>query len=768
LANAGGSGQTSIATHPTDANVVYLASANGGLFKTENAGDEWFSASSNLGAYRLGTVVLDPLDPEVVYVTASTAYGFATAGGTRGEIHRSMDGGGSWTLLTDRMGFQNTHQTSLLIPYDPSQPNRFDQPGRFDRDGDALSDTILVGAWAGRSDPPTGGVWWSQDEGQTFAPLGLQESNVSAIRAYPGDTELLVVTTYEGRIYRSPDLGQTWTDITSNLDVAHLADVAIHPTDPNTLYVACLSCQESQPPVWKTDTGGASWQPASQGLPRRQRTDGEAGITRILIDRLDPKKLYLTAMGYPDSIYLSTNDGQRWRPMPSTLILPDGRPFYWYRIPNSLTIEQAVDGRLYADGGGAWRYPDARYLEQASLLEQPKWEPATIGVGNVSVDALAIDPTDPDILYQGIADFGPYKSTDRGASFHRILGTGWPVTVRNYEWNGPYYHNYQYCQLDCSPDCHRSGAIATGGTTSFAISRQNPELVYSAFGSGDTKSRHGGINRSLDGGATWQAVGLQLEDGFALNPETCVPYGFRHLAIDPTDDQVLFAVMELPDPTGAAQSAIVYRTTDGGETWATVYAVDGRVTGITISPVDPQIVVLTTWAEVLRSETGGQLDSWQAIGPDGAQGISTVALSPHRAGVYVIGTSNQGIYYSDDAGTTWANNRLNGFFEQHISPTQRERLDPKIATVHAADANLRRDISAITFAPLSEDTFYVAGTQRPRAGLGVARITQAGTYWERLPLDGLSHRNVHVLAIDAQERYLYAGTHDGSFGLALK
>jgi hypothetical protein len=263
-------------------------------------------------------------------------------------------------------------------------------------------------------------------------------------------------------------------------------------------------------------------------------------------------------------------------------------------------------------------------------------------------------------------------------------------------------------------------------------------------------------------------VGLQLEDGFALNPETCVPYGFRHLAIDPTNDQVLFAVMEFPGPTGAAQSSIVYRTQDGGATWATVYSFEGRITGLAVSAPNPQIVVLTTWADVLRSEDGGEPDSWQAITPAGAQGTSTVALSPHNAEVYVIGTNNQGIYYSADAGATWANNRLDGFFEQQLSPTQPEPLDPKLATAHAPGLKLRRDISAVAFAPLSEDTFYIAGTQRPRAGIGVARITQAGTHWERLPLQGLTHRNVHALTIDARERYLYAGTHDGSFGLALQ
>jgi hypothetical protein len=84
-------------------------------------------------------------------------------------------------------------------------------------------------------------------------------------------------------------------------------------------------------------------------------------------------------------------------------------------------------------------------------------------------------------------------------------------------------------------------------------------VVYSVFGSGSGNSRQGGVNKSTDGGATWRPVGFQLEGGFELNPETCLPYGFRHLALDPTDDDVVFAAQEIP----TAGAGKLYRTTNG-------------------------------------------------------------------------------------------------------------------------------------------------------------------------------------------------------------
>jgi photosystem II stability/assembly factor-like uncharacterized protein len=499
-----------------------------------------------------------------------------------------------------------------------------------------------------------------------------------------------------------------------------------------------------------------------------------------LIDRFDPETLYVSTFQTGQGVYASTNGGKRWRLMRARMVLPDGRPFHLQRFPGGLTLGQAIDGRLYAGGGGGWRYPAGPRPDQGRPSHRKEWEPATIGVGNIHVNTIEVDPLNPAILYQGISDRGPYKSVDQGASFHRIVGTGWPVTVDNFIWNGPYYSNYQKCRLDCSqpsePTCEAKTKIASGGTTDFAISKQNAGIVYSSFGSGSNKSLQGGVNKSTDGGATWQPVGFQLERGFELNPETCVPYGFRRLALDPTNDSIVFAAMEIPDSHADEQQLTgkLYRTTDGGATWSEVFATTGYVTGIEVSPLDPSLVVVTTWTQVLRSERGGEQGSWQDITPSqfagSAQGtgIQTIALSPHHAQVYVIGTRNQGIYYTADGGANWTNNRLQGFFEQKVAQDSDRYLDQTIATAYNPTARIRRDIRAIAFDPTSKDRLYVGGSQRPRASFGVAAVTHAGQNWERLSLAGLTHRNVYDLAIDARGEFLYAGTNDGTYRFKLR
>jgi photosystem II stability/assembly factor-like uncharacterized protein len=754
LDTTGGGGQTSIATHPIDPTVVYMASDNGGLFKTENGGDSWFSVSSNLGAYRLGFVVLDPLDPDVIYVTASTDYGPVLEGGATGEIYRSLNGGLSWEFVSDAMGFQSSFpsQTSIVIPYDAADP------GRFDRDGDDLSDVIVVGAWTGPADPPVGGVWRSHDEGKTFAHLALEDKNLTALRAFTGDADVLFASTYQGQVYRSEDLGTTWEDITSNMPLSHPSDLAVHPINGDILYVTCRWCQAGRPPVWRTTDGGQSWQATSAGLDSEEI----GGFPKILIDRFDPNTLYVTTSKAPwhsGGVYRSVDMGFSWQLMPARLVFPDGRPYFWYQFEGKFALGQAVNGRLYAGDSAGWRYPAGNPDNRLEV-----WEPATLGIGNIHVNTIEVDPFDPAVLYQGISDRGPYKSVDRGASFHRILGNGWPVTVANYVWNGPYYSNYQECWLDCSQSCDVDGKLAAGGTTDFAISGQDSNIIYSAFGSGSGNSEHGGVNKSTDGGQTWQPVGFQLDEGFELNPRLCVPYGFRHLAVDPTDDGVLFAAMEIP----SSETGRLYRTVDGGVTWTEILATSGYITGLEISTANPDLVVYTTRSEVIKSDRAGEPDSWQTITPPEVSGILTVALSPHQTNVYVIGTNNSAIYYTADGGINWRNSQLEGLFQDKLMQGSEKTLRSDIAAALNPNEPLLRNVSAIVFDPITPDVFYIAGNRYVRASFGVGSVSNAGQDWERLPLEGLSHRNVFDLSIDTSGEYLYAGTFNGTYRLKLR
>jgi hypothetical protein len=111
---------------------------------------------------------------------------------------------------------------------------------------------------------------------------------------------------------------------------------------------------------------------------------------------------------------------------------------------------------------------------------------------------------------------------------------------------------------------------------------------------------------------------------------------------------------------------------------------------------------------------------------------------------------------------------LEGLFEDRLYQASGQNLSSELAA--AINPNIQRilNVSAIVFDPITPDLFYIGGTRYVRASFGVARITNAGQNWERLALEGLTHRNVFDLAVDSSGEFLYAGTFDGTFRLRLR
>lgn len=108
----------------------------------------------------------------------------------------------------------------------------------------------------------------------------------------PGD--LIYQQNHHGT-YRSPDGGRTWSDITPGLPSTFGFPIALHPHDPETIWVLPLNgdAEGRYPPdasaaVWKSTDGGATWQDKRDGLPQdacfftvlRQAmaTDSDAGV----------------------------------------------------------------------------------------------------------------------------------------------------------------------------------------------------------------------------------------------------------------------------------------------------------------------------------------------------------------------------------------------------------------------------------------------------------------------------------------------------------
>jgi len=254
--------------------------------------------------------------------------------------------------------------------------------------------------------------------------------------------------------------------------------------------------------------------------------------------------------------------------------------------------------------------------------------------------SLAVDPINPDHIWAGAAAGGVFESTDRGDNWSPVFD-GQPLLP--------------------------VGAIAAHPS--------NPEIVYVGTGeaNGAGYSYDGdGVYRTLDGGATWQAIGLS--DTRRIG----------RIAIDPQNPQRLFVAaaggVYVPDDHRG-----VYRSTDGGTTWTQVLFV---------------------------STTAGAIDV--AIDPGNSNRIYAAIWEHYSTATrWVAGGTNSAIWRSDDGGDTWT--RLtNGL----------PASSPTIGRI------------GLALAASSPQTVYALYLNDPGSFIGVYKTTNGGDNWFRVDTPG--------------------------------
>ena len=460
---------------------------------------------------------------------------------------------------------------------------------------------------------PSAGLFRSLDRGASFtamsAPEGLQRlylATAAAQRLYAAD--------YAG-LWRSLDGGTSWARTPLE---GHAGAVAFHPSDPDLIYAATF------PRLFRSRDGGATWTRIGAGFP--------FGVHSLLVDPRQPRVLYAAGNG---GLFKSRDGGASWAPAMKGMgegidqVVPALDP------SNPATLYAGVlrrsgrgqVGELFRsrDGGASWkrlRFTEVVFAVTVDPLRPTRlyaglgasgvlrsadgggtWRSSDHGLRASYVFAAAVDPFTPGRLLAAHA--GLSESRDRGLTWTRLSDELRRATFRIY-------------------------------TIVFAPWR--PGEIY--VGS------HGGVHKSVDGGATWEAAGDGL-DGHVI----------ERIAAHPVVPDFLLAAgwIDLPDPEGRHFEHALFRSEDGAATWTRL---DLPLPGVAVRDfafdVGEPETVHALGGTVYTSADAGATWGRQTSSP---HSLVDLEGDPHQPGaLYALRPSidGVGVLASGDRARTWS------------------------------------------------------------------------------------------------------------------
>ena len=407
-----------VAVHPRDRHTWYVVAGSAGVWKTTNAGITFAPVFDAQASYSVGTIAIDPKNPETVWVGTGENVSGRHVGWGDG-VYKSRDGGQTW----QRMGLpQSQHIGKILI--DPREPN-----------------TVLVAAegplWSSGGER---GVYRTTDGGATWAAVLTIDANtgVTDMEFDPSNPDVIYAAAYQRRrhvwgflaggagsgIHKSTDNGRTWRRVTAGLPAGDKGKIglAVTAADPRIVY-ATIEANEEQRGFYRSRDRGESWEkrngyisggtgphyyqeieasPVNADLVYQMDVflqvtrDGGATFTNLESGHdkhsdnhamwIDPSDGRHMLVGTDAGLYETFDEGARFRHFPN---LPAAQ-FYKVALNDRIPFYDVLGG---AQDMGTLLGP-SRTMNQDGIRNQDWYVPA--GADGYGV---AFEPGDPDMAY---------------------------------------------------------------------------------------------------------------------------------------------------------------------------------------------------------------------------------------------------------------------------------------------------------------------------------------------------------------------------------
>jgi photosystem II stability/assembly factor-like uncharacterized protein len=521
---------------------------------------------------------------------------------------------------------------------------------------------------------------------------------ITALVMDPSDPSVLYMGMPGGLLFKSSDGAESWHQLPVSGSDGYL--VAFDPASSSTVYVLTWerSGLDGFAILSRSDDGGATWTDLS-GAVQISGPPFPAG-TLVLPNGLDdPDVMWLDTASSSSTVYIST-----------------------IHEPTDDTADKATQVWRSTDRGESWTQLSPQEATNAVAQRQQARLGTDFAGTLTDADTGAvlgvylgrIDPSDPAIRYAA-TDHGVYKSTDGGTTWKKA-STGLVVSPVLGVVPDPSSPSILYAAtpegIVKSGDAGASWDLILAGQGSLVLAPSAPSTLYAWTSAGL-------LFRTDDGGVNWTRL-----TGAGLVGTLSAP--------SDADGELVLVAADNPDTVFALAGPLLFRSTDGGNTWNQV------LEGLTAFAADPQDPS-TLFAATATGETNKEV--YQVLKSTDAGGTWTVVSSQpfvHRLGdiaidartpanVYVVERGGAGdydfgawpnaIFRSPDDGATWEKVDLIDF-----------------QGLKATGWGLPSTPMRLLFDPRSPDTLYaiVMGTTGWTFGATVCRSTDGGTTWQNL------------------------------------
>ncbi|MFT4538685.1 MAG: photosystem II stability/assembly factor-like uncharacterized protein [Planctomycetota bacterium] len=437
---------SSIVVHPTNWDILFAAVTRAGgfpemaaakehpgrtglrgVFKSTDGGDTWIHLANGLPELSATSLAMDPVNPSVLYVGIGRIFGSSSNG-----IYKSSDSGSSWSKLTAGLP-SGSSVGRVTVAVAPSQPS-------------VVYSLITDDSSSTGGGAATIGGYRSDDWGQTWTsiPVGSIQASygwyLSVVSVAPTDASTVFMGGFtlrrstnsgsswgtvtpphvdlhalcwdaagrllagdDGGLHRTSNMGGSWGSLNSGLGLIQMyAGLSTHPSDDEILFAGLQ------------DNG--SVRRPSDTLQWSQVFGGDGGWTQV--DQQSPNRVFVEFQG-TGNLYRSTNGGFGFSAANSGFSGGDRNCF----LPPYL-IDPTDSSRMYygthrlyrsTNGGTSW-----------SAIS------ADLSNGSGAIRALAISPSDPDVIWAATNDGNVAVSINGGSNFTTCLSgmPGWPRVTR--------------------------------------------------------------------------------------------------------------------------------------------------------------------------------------------------------------------------------------------------------------------------------------------------------------------------------------------------